>query len=456
MSTLPFRALAATIALLILGLVPTAIPDVGPASASTSSTAGTRPLVTIDRPEVTRGPGYRHAPNLAAARLGSTVRLFKTINQRARDNNDLRNLRKTTTFADVRPDGSHGPWQSVVMGGSTGFQASVQNFAQVGRALFNVDSMATAGGPSGTTMALVDGKWERVPTYTAFATSVRTSVDGGRHFDQQRATIWLDRPVTTPRVFPYQGIVQLTSHEWIMPVYAGGRVWLAASRDHGKTWRAGTPPYNGGANYTEATVARRPDGRLVMVARADIYLNQKDRRYAKAGVLVFRISNGPVRNLADLSRVTWTKPQVTIPGSPALGGVRTKGASPKLIRAGRYLVLAYGRPGNHLSFSTDGLRWSATTASGRYGNRPSYPNGCRDSAATIPCDAVGSNGYMGIVATDPDYDRVGSFPEGFVAYDSCGPWSCGATNYPVPGGHGPFPLGTGQRITLEHWRLNYH
>lgn len=151
----------------------------------------------------------------------------------------------------------------------------------------------------------------------------------------------------------------------------------------------------------------------------------------------------------QLADVQWSAPRVNLPNVDHHGDLPL-GVSPRLTRVGRYLLLTFGRPGNRLSWSVDGINWSGSDPRGFYSNRPTFTGPCRELPGYIPCKALGSSGYIGVAVTDP---RRG---EGYLAFDACHTWTCEpvGSDYRIPE-NASWPAGaTDQRVTLLRFRLD--
>lgn len=188
---------------------------------------------------------------------------------------------------------------------------------------------------------------------------------------------------------------------------------LLVSTDEGASWRRAATVFKSDTNtYTESSVARRADGRLIMIARYDVVENGNN--YAR---LASRVTTAAVNDAAQLAGASW--------GPWTSVGVQ--GVAPVLHTMDQgVLMLVYGRPGNRITFSHDGgSTWS--TAHNFYDNTPT--SGCGQGyrladGTYFPCSSLGSSGYMGVAVTSPR--------TAFILGDNCHTnWGCaGDDQYP--------------------------
>lgn len=228
----------------------------------------------------------------------------------------------------------------------------------------------------------------------------------------------------------FQRVVHLPDGSLVTPLYvhhtAGSpnmAVHLLTSTKDGVAWkRSATVFRSSTANYSESTVTRRSDGRLLVISRYDVVSG----RYLRSK-LTARVTNKPVNNAADLRAATWGTPYpVKVPGAPDSSGVR--GVAPVVhTMDGGVLMLIFGRPSNQITLSRDGGRTWATTHR-FYTNAPSGCSGgrSRGDGTYIACDDLGSSGYMGVAVTSPRTV--------YVMGDNCQSWGCDMKGVRYPHG----------------------
>jgi len=392
--------------------------DTGTASAGISYD----PAGTYAGPGGTSPTNWYNRPNLAAARVWDpadgryVMRMFRTVARSSHDSSALSTINNQNAWMNVGdPSGWH-----LSSYDALGNRASVANFVQSGSTLYSFDIIAR-------------NKEGRIGP-TIFYTPRRTSTDGGKHWTLSWAKIdmgtgWCP---ASAQVYSYQGVIKLADGTWVMPVYFGHfgcpgstprmATGLLTSTDLGKTWKKSAVPFNSTTvSYDEASVVQRSDGRLAMVARYE-YSTDWKHGANMLGALTFRISRAPIRSKADFAGATWSAPHITVPNSPLYANTLTIGASPKFTKVGSRMMLTYGRPGNHVTWNSDG---TATTWSSAVNLNPNAPYGtpsCRFDKDTTtshpPCQALGTSGYMAAVAID------GSAGWGYIMGDACHVWSC--------------------------------
>ncbi|MGH3658558.1 MAG: sialidase family protein, partial [Micromonosporaceae bacterium] len=284
----------------------------------------------------------------------------------------------------------------------------------------------------------------------------RVSRDGGASWSSTKARVDLAGTPVLPGAYghAFQGVQRLPDGTLVMPFYvthadktdigsdAGTETYMAAhlliSRNDGVSWkRASTVFKSNRNNYNESTVARRSDGRLIMITRYDVI--QNGNTYSK---LAYRVTNKPVRSGAELATATWGKfTPVRVPG--AADAAVTRGVAPvlKTMQNG-ILMLVFGRPRNKIAFSYDsGRTW--TTARNFYDNIPAscgrgVPRGTRPQTY-VPCSDLGSSGYMGVAVTSPR--------TAYILGDSCqAGWGCRS-------GYGRYPKGSSDKLWYATVRL---
>jgi hypothetical protein len=253
----------------------------------------------------------------------------------------------------------------------------------------------------------------------------RSSADGGASWTSSRASIDMAGATVAPgsdgRMF--QRVIRLPDGSLVVPFYAahgqfGGEYKFAAhllvSTDEGTSWRRAATVFKSDTNtYSESTVARRADGRLIMITRYDVVAD--GNRYAR---LASRVTTAAVNDATQLAAGwgPWT----------ALG---FQGVAPVVHAMDQgVLMLVYGRPGNRIAVSNDGgSTWSNTH--NFYDNIPT--SGCTSGyrladGTYFPCSSLGSSGYMGVAVTSPR--------TAFVLGDNCHTnWGC-AGDYQYPHG----------------------
>lgn len=285
----------------------------------------------------------------------------------------------------------------------------------------------------------------------------RSSRDGGVSWRSTKSYVDLAGATVLAGAYghAFQGVIRLGDGTLVMPFYVthklkpmagpvkGTETYMAAhllvSRDEGGSWkRAATVFKSDHNNYNESTVARRSDGRLIMVTRYDVI--QGDKTYSK---LAYRVTNQSVNDAAGLSKATWGSfAPVKVPGADNRDVVR--GAGPVMYTMDKgILMLVFGRPRNKITFSYDGGR-SWVGAHNFYDNIPT--SGCANGVPRgttpqtyLPCSDLGSSGYMGVAVTSPR--------TAYVIGDSCqGGWGCD-TRY------GRYPKGTTDKLWITTVRL---
>ncbi|WP_433271334.1 sialidase family protein [Actinosynnema sp. CS-041913] len=263
----------------------------------------------------------------------------------------------------------------------------------------------------------------------------RSSTDGGVSWSSTRAPIDTTGATVDPgavgRVF--QRVIRLPGDgSLVTPFYAAhariGDNYLSASHllvstTEGRSWSWAATVFKSDTNtYSESSVTRRADGRLVVVARYDVV--QNGNRYAR---LASRTTHAAVDDAASLRAATWGPwTAVKVPG--AADPHAAQGVAPVLHTMDNgVLLLAFGRPGNKITASHDGgATWGA--AHDLYDNIPT--SGCTKGFPTsigyFPCSSLGSSGYLGVAVTD---GRTA-----YVMGDNCHTnWGC-AGDYRYPHG----------------------
>jgi hypothetical protein len=283
----------------------------------------------------------------------------------------------------------------------------------------------------------------------------RSSSDGGVHWSNSRAPLDMAGGAIHPcaRGRAFQRVIRLPDNTLVMPFYAVHkanatrcaditRTWSAAhlliSRDEGKHWRRASTVFKSTTNtYSESTVARRSDHKLIMISRYDVVSGNK--QYAK---LAYRVTKAPVDNAYGLLHASWGPwTAVKVPGAADYPNT-AQGSAPVLHQMdGGKLMLVFGRPRNKVAFSSNGgASWS--TAHSFYDNIPTSgcSSGYRLSDGTyFPCSSLGSSGYMGVAVTSPR--------TAYVIGDNCHTnWGC-AGNY-------SYPHGTTYRLWYSTIRLS--
>lgn len=236
----------------------------------------------------------------------------------------------------------------------------------------------------------------------------RSSSDGGVSWTSTRASVDMTGAIVDPgalgRVF--QRVIRLPGDgSLVTPFYAAhakigdsykSSSHLIVSTTEGRNWSWAATVFKSDTNtYSESTVTRRADGRLFMIARYDVV--QNGNRYAR---LASRTTDAPVNDAASLRAATWGPwTAVKVPGAADSGVVQ--GVAPVLHTMDGALLLAFGRPGNKITFSRDGgATWGA--ARELYDNIPT--SGCTKGFPTsvgyFPCSSLGSSGYMGVAVLD--------------------------------------------------------
>lgn len=258
----------------------------------------------------------------------------------------------------------------------------------------------------------------------------RTSVDGGASWRSTKAYINMAGEAVLGGAVgqAFQRVVRLPDGSLMMPFYvhhAGRRMasYILTSTDGGQSWKRSATVFKSSVyDYNESAVARRADGRLMMISRFDV--NSGGKHYSK---LIGRFTNGRVDSAAALATASWGKAfYVKVPGATDTDVVR--GVAPILNTMDRgVLMLTFGRPRNKITFSyNDGNTWS--TARNLYDNIPT--KGCTKGRPVgnniyVPCSDLGSSGYMGVAIT--------SSRTAYIMGDNCQSWGCDG-NYTYPHG----------------------
>ncbi|MGH8791143.1 MAG: sialidase family protein [Stackebrandtia sp.] len=225
----------------------------------------------------------------------------------------------------------------------------------------------------------------------------------------------------------FQDVLTLPDDTLVMPFYSAHKQvgdqtlyasHLLAGGTDGAAWqRAATVFQIETVTYNEATVTRREDGRLIMIARYE-----EDKNGYHYSKLRARVTNEAVNSAADLANATWGEIYpVVVPGSADPDVVL--GVAPILhTMEDGVLMLVYGRPRNKITFSYDGgATW--ITVHSYYDN---IPTDCRTGYGGNPCGALGSSGYMGVAVTSPT--------TAYIMGDNCqSGWGC-AADYSYPHG----------------------
>jgi hypothetical protein len=372
-------------------------------------------------------------PALTTTKVGVATRLFRTVSETPTD--DGKNIRQTNQYRDL---GAPSGWQPITSFGPAGQinptvepgKASFTNFVAQGNTLHTFDT--TSGAQQ---------------SVFRFQVRHRMSTDGGKTWTTQWSNVDTSGTAVARggALHFHQGIEVLPDGSWVMPVYTkrcisgancDGKVGAqyrmvigllvadASSAANkavmGSSWTKPTLPFvSPDYHYSEATVIRRSDNRLLMVGRYD-------PDYPASGMLgslVFRLSSKPVHKASDLTGLEWSAPNVTVPGVKQRGPL-TMGVSPKLSHVGNRIMLTFGRPGNTVAWNYDGTAMTWTDVKSLY---PNTPTSCGTATNHPPCDALGSSGYMGVAVTDP----AGGV--GYIIGDRCHVWSCekpGRDNWP--------------------------
>lgn len=261
----------------------------------------------------------------------------------------------------------------------------------------------------------------------------RTSADGGEHWSATKSYIDMTGATVAPEASgqAFQGVSRLPDGALMMPFYAvhkvqrdsSGRIvatWSAAhiltSTDDGLSWRRATTVFKSDTNtYSEATVTRRADGRLLMIARYDVW--QGGYNYSR---LLARVTTTAVNSAAQLATAAWNAAYpVQVPG--AADEAVARGVAPILHTMDQgVIMLVFGRPRNKITFSHDGgATW--LTVRNLYDN---LPTNCSGGYAGHPCGDLGSSGYIGVAVT--------SSRTAYIMGDNCqSGWGCaGGYTYP--------------------------
>ncbi|GAB2547927.1 exo-alpha-sialidase [Brachybacterium huguangmaarense] len=233
---------------------------------------------------------------------------------------------------------------------------------------------------------------------STFSVRARLSTNAGKTWTVR------DGKITLPRGYAFdtagfnrglrmqKGLFQPPDGTLLAPAYgrfAGEPAWcsfLLQSTDQGATWtlrgRMSTPTSPDGTS--EATMSRSSDGRLIAVLRG---------APEKTGLLQTESS--------DDGR-TWSKPQkIDVPGAHTTGAVE-----PSLVlQPNGILVLAYGRPDNHIMISPSGTGDDWQDEQVILANAP----------ADGPADH-GSSGNSSLVNVDASRTVIFG--------DTCAPWGC--------------------------------
>ncbi|MEV6903181.1 sialidase family protein [Amycolatopsis sp. NPDC051372] len=228
-----------------------------------------------------------------------------------------------------------------------------------------------------------------------------TSADGGASWRIGRANLDLAgatiRAGETGRLF--QGVLTLPNGDLVAPFYAGqanthSAAYLLTMPKSGTTWtRSATPFLSATFNYSESSVTRRADGRLLMITRQDDDPTSEVIRSRLLG----RITNGPVNSAADLAAASWGAAfAVKVPGAADANAVRGVAPVVNTMQDG-ILMLVFGRPGNNIAFSYD----SGATWTGLHRFYDNQPRNCAKPNGVHPCDTLGSSGYVGVAVTGP-------------------------------------------------------
>ncbi len=257
----------------------------------------------------------------------------------------------------------------------------------------------------------------------------RISTDGGVSWRSDSAPVDVaGGDVAGPGGRAFQRVIRLPGDQsLVLPYYArhaGGEFasHLLVSTNDGANWRRAATVFKSDTNtYSESSVTRRADGRLVMISRYDVVENAK--RYSR---LASRTTTGQVDNATQLASATWGPwTSVVVPGAADPNGVQ--GVAPVLHTMDQgVLMLVFGRPRNKITFSHDGgATWG--TAHSFYDNIPTA--GCTTGQPAgegtyLPCSSLGSSGYMGVAVTSPT--------TAYVMGDNCHTsWGC-AGDYTYP------------------------
>ncbi|HZE40872.1 MAG TPA: exo-alpha-sialidase [Stackebrandtia sp.] len=238
----------------------------------------------------------------------------------------------------------------------------------------------------------------------------------------------------------FQKIVTLPDGSRLLPFYVahpvgGGKYKFSAhllvgDADATKLKRAATVFSSNTIDYSESSVARRSDGKLLMITRYET--ERGGFHYSK---LLSRVTTSAVNSAADVAKAKWAAPTaVKVPGAADADVV--SGVAPILSNMDSgVLMLVFGRPRNKIAFSTDGgTTW--TTAHSFYDN---MPTNCKSGYGGNPCSALGSSGYMGVAVTSPT--------TAVIMGDNCqAGWGCKA-NYKYP--HGTTDLLWTATVTLK-------
>jgi hypothetical protein len=265
----------------------------------------------------------------------------------------------------------------------------------------------------------------------------RLSANGGVSWSSTRATIDMAGgeidPAASGRVF--QRVIRLPGDgSLVVPFYAAhdyvngsykSASHLLVSHNEGLSWRRAATVFKSDTNtYSESAVARRADGRLIMISRYDVV--QGGDRLAK---LAYRLTGAAVNDAASLATASWGPwTSVIVPGAADYPAT-VQGVAPVLHSMDQgVLMLVFGRPRNKITFSYDGgVSW--TTAHSFYDNIPT--SGCSQGyrladGTYFPCSSLGSSGYLGVAVTSPR--------TAYIIGDNCHTnWGC-AGNYTYPHG----------------------
>ncbi|ADD40578.1 sialidase family protein [Stackebrandtia nassauensis] len=274
-----------------------------------------------------------------------------------------------------------------------------------------------------------------------------TSGDGGKSWKPSRSKLDMNGGAILPGAAgqSFQRVITLPDGNRVVPYYAAHKgvkgsdgkykqTWSAAhllvGGKDGSSWKRTATVFKSDSNtYSESSVTRRADKKLLMISRYEVVKN--GLTYSK---LSYRVTTSAVNSAADLAKAKWTGAKaVVVPGATDKTVVR--GVAPVVhTMSGGVLMLVFGRPGNKIAFSYDGgVSWTATHDFYR-----NIPTNCGTGYKGHPCSDLGSSGYMGVAVTSPT--------SAYIMGDNCqSGWGCG--------GKYSYPHGTTDRLWLSLVRL---
>lgn len=226
----------------------------------------------------------------------------------------------------------------------------------------------------------------------------RVSTDGGKRWILRDGKITLpagmalNTTATDAGFRAHKGLTRLADGTLLVPIYNTYKnekvstSTLMQSRDNGRTWtvrgRMSVP--RGAVGSSEATYSRTTDGRMIAVLRG-----------APDSAGLFQTTS------TDDGR-TWSTPErLAVPGAHTDGAVEPS----LLLQPNGQLLLAYGRPDNHVMVSPTGTGKDWRSEQMVFANAPA--DGPRDH---------GSSGNMSLAPLDS--------ARTLVVGDTCAPWGC--------------------------------